>query len=719
MNLLNSEAGTRWGNFSYNDLSTRSVTRGSGNVFALDAAKTEAFMRCSLNGTRSGRTCTCIAGYNGSFCQYSSTTCNGGGTIDMSGACMCDVGKVGANCCDLGYTGNNCADCIASTHQRYNGSTSCVAQAGVSECPSGQHSVVNGSCARCDAGSYSTYPTGRGYSLDCTRCPDGQLSPVGSSSVSACFFQFQTHAAAAGTDGICTGIGSDARGSTLSLILSQEDCITFAESSDEYTFAASNPTCVDSADCSALSSVQCGTSFGSTDVSSRCRVLCNACGRPQTPCILEPDGATIRYFDPAATAPALYLGATYTPVCTAFLCPRDGFVVDSAATANTPPRCVIGNAAVQQLAVDEDRAQSTFFAVVGVTLPVVAGVGYGFVRHHKSELTSGDHQWIWFGLTFTIFDMVFDWATYYINIGEPGAENSFYYVYGVQQGGDVAAVRDSALAFCILGTILTPIDVYAAYHRMTRTANVWLVFSSTLAISLLEDLPQLSINILYVNAVGWGVNPASTAVAVVSLLLSITMLMYNAWMAFKDWSMGDERYEHGRPTSEIFAVIPAIPTFGIGFGTRKCGWKGRGGCEGDAAPDSKFCEAHTCPSCASNFNAGKHAQDAVCADCRHTELANPAFSPRSAMASTSTVATDLRRRQSVGGLALAAFAGRRPCLGPGSALTTSVESAAQTASLAVEPSATSASRLLLTQTSTQRTYKVERAARLALTFKRC
>ena len=492
--------------------------------------------------------------------------CNGNGVIVLSGSS-------GTCTCASGYTGANCNDCIAATHQRYPGSADCVAKSGIVACPSGEYSL-GGACEKCPAGNYSTYPSGRGFSPECTPCPDGQTAPVGSGSVTACFFQFQVHGELddPDPDGYCTGTGSDARGSVLSLVTSKADCQSFAANAPaeagSFTFlentAPGNVVCADDATSAQCRTAACADRAAGVQVGGQfrnwaaaCRITCGTCGTPATRCVIDADDTMdrnltsgtyyvrrVRYFDPASSPPMLYVDLAtnaplaYTPVCTAFFCPQFGFDVLSAATADGPPRCTAGDAALSEFEADETGKNAVFFYVALPVSGALTVAGYWYKSAQRggfSELERRDHAWVWLGLTATVLDMMSDWATLYINLGDVGEQNRFYYAYDSEahpdNGGDADAIRRACLAFAIFGAVLTPIDVIGAYRRSSGESDgrAWILFA-TVGVTLFEDVPQLAINSIYIDAMDGVGEGVSAAIAVVSMITSVAMIIYKVWL---------------------------------------------------------------------------------------------------------------------------------------------------------------------------------------------
>ena len=498
----------------------------------------ESRMACSGHGSPTGLiggACDCSSYFHGPDCQDEHTDaadCNNGGNVGPDGHCACFPF----------HTGPRCAGC-APLHRRLPGSSRCTPD--TVSCGPGEHnSNSSGGCTICESG---TFAAGTQQRASCSSCPQRQTSPPGSDEQSDCFDEFQT-----GTGLFCSGTGSDSRGSDLAWITSREDCRTFAEGDPRYQFGAAPLPCTDPEACAGNPNACNGTGIeGNQPIVQACPVTCGTCGTPQTPCIVAADGETVLFFDPAAPAPLVYAGASYVPVCRAFFC-RPNYFVSEDATATQLPQCAPDEQALSSI-IDEEKARSdtAFFFIIVPGLAVSMVVAYTYLLYQvelpqklpvpatcigrwKSffRLIGTSQHWLVCLVLLRIGDMATDWGFLEVNLGRPGVDdNAFSYAYA----GDADAVRYACLGFCIGGTVLTVIDIWQT-HRRYKHRNIskskkltWIVWACTLAVTLLEDVPQLCINVIYLYAI-----EAFDAVAIVSLVLSACSLVYNMWTLCKD-----------------------------------------------------------------------------------------------------------------------------------------------------------------------------------------
>jgi len=103
-----------------------------------------------------------------------------------------------------------------------------------------------------------------------------------------------------------------------------------------------------------------------------------------------------------------------------------------------------------------------------------------------------------------VFDMMSDWALYEISLANPIFEECSE----VLLKPDVEIVRRISLAFCIIGTILTPFDLLSLgfrYDAWTRNqpdiGNYGTIAFCTCLVVWLEDVPQLVLSKMYLDTV--------------------------------------------------------------------------------------------------------------------------------------------------------------------------------------------------------------------------
>ena len=125
--------------------------------------------------------------------------------------------------------------------------------------------------------------------------------------------------------------------------------------------------------------------------------------------------------------------------------------------------------------------------------------------------------------TFRVFDMTTDWAFFSISLREGG---EFELEYSAA-GHDHTAVWVCSLVFSLLGTCLFCCDTVGLYQRNagevgSEEANT--VMLVTGAIFLLEDVPQLALQGIYLDFLGFD---QADSVAILSFVMSIISVVAN------------------------------------------------------------------------------------------------------------------------------------------------------------------------------------------------
>ena len=196
---------------------------------------------------------------------------------------------------------------------------------------------------------------------------------------------------------------------------------------------------------------------------------------------------------------------------------------------------------VRSLKRGEDGRQVLFLAV-GVGLLALA-VLYAYCCGAKNLSGWKTTRFLIFGVALRLGDMLSDVAFNVVNLGIVGNDENLFYL---RYEGDADTIRVVSAVFLIIGCLLTPVDVRGSYRRLELAgdgggadlARLWRV---TLAISLLEDVPQLVVNGIYVNAVGIEKEGSGAAITVMSLALSVCGLAYSVYTI-----CGDCRRRQGR-----------------------------------------------------------------------------------------------------------------------------------------------------------------------------
>lgn len=418
-----------------------------------------------------------------------------------------------------------CDDC-AGTHQRFNPNSpsfECRAIGATVECEVGRYfNVLTGQCDDCKPGTYAdgfttakildnttTRVSDNKLRTTCTQCSsitkingDGsfskmaQTSPFGATSNAECFPKFQT---ANNGDAFCFGRG---------------------------TLGEANST----AGVSKLALVQLkdNVDTNEADIGTVCQTASEGLGYTFTGIVYPPQGC---FVNTETNEAAYYVRAAdylkdglknvntttdskFAPICERFACISETDESSFLTEANLPDdelECRASIDAVNSaIAIEASIQINKFFPPVAVLIILIAIWAYNhYIKTHADLANHQDkefiekflllprsvHYMVWWGLSLRLFDWATDWGFYGISL------QSLTFEAACADGvTNMKALRSWSLFFNIVGTILTPIDIWGAHQRMILKGGehsiTWqrIVF----AISALEDFPQLILNATFI-----------------------------------------------------------------------------------------------------------------------------------------------------------------------------------------------------------------------------
>lgn len=185
------------------------------------------------------------------------------------------------------------------------------------------------------------------------------------------------------------------------------------------------------------------------------------------------------------------------------------------------------------------------------------------------ELGSDAHKFAILNVGLRIFDVVTDWAFYQVGVRSPAFENVYGFesnVTGITARGpnNIAARYDpkvvtfqtASVIICTSGTFLTGFDIWGSNQRL-HNAGFRSAMKVTIAVMLLEDLPQFVMNIVYMDTMTKKASRKVDPVSVLSLVASIINILFAVWVANGDFK---------KPTKNDAAPPVANPTVPIDAG---------------------------------------------------------------------------------------------------------------------------------------------------------
>lgn len=244
-----------------------------------------------------------------------------------------------------------------------------------------------------------------------------------------------------------------------------------------------------------------------------------------------------------------YSGFDYDAICERYICPSksvstlDGdkklkekpvpldesdFKSDIDHT-NSFPECRLSSRGIDEQTADATKRNNEVFIPIAVSISVVCMLVAAYI-------TRDDLQWTWiiFGVGFRTFDMQTDWGFFSISLKDLGFQTTAQYGDETAEGYNYDALLadgelmtedqvnqmvNTCLAFCILGTLMTPFDIIGNLQRTEGHHSFAMLIS--ILILFFEDVPQLYLQIKYTGIMG-----AGDEIAVLSLIASGLNILY-------------------------------------------------------------------------------------------------------------------------------------------------------------------------------------------------
>lgn len=225
-------------------------------------------------------------------------------------------------------------------------------------------------------------------------------------------------------------------------------------------------------------------------------------------------------------------------------------------------------------------------------MPPVAGVTGGSVvvayaymlggGKQDGRMTYQEHKWVLMSVGLKVFDMLTDWAFYFVSLrGEPFESEYMYKLNGTRRGvgtgrynKDVITIQTAALLSCGCGTMLTFADICGTRQRLGPGAAP-LASIVTLLVMLVEDVPQLTMNIIYIKTMagaegttidletlktmGSAEGSAVDTISILALLSSLFTIGYSIYLLCC-WG-SDEEEDTERPGSRTIQAT-SNPMYG-------------------------------------------------------------------------------------------------------------------------------------------------------------
>lgn len=161
-----------------------------------------------------------------------------------------------------------------------------------------------------------------------------------------------------------------------------------------------------------------------------------------------------------------------------------------------------------------------------------------------SKLTWRAHAWACLTVGLKVFDLQTDWSFFFVSLrGEPfesrfmlDGNETVRYTESGRYNSHVSAIQFTAFGSCLLGSVLTFFDIYGTHQRLSQIITV--ATPITLAVMITEDMPQLAMNIIYMDTMKNrevdNMFEGIDTIAMVSFVASILNAFYSIYLILSD-----------------------------------------------------------------------------------------------------------------------------------------------------------------------------------------
>jgi hypothetical protein len=343
----------------------------------------------------------------------------------------------------------------------------------------------------------------------------------------------------------------------------------------------------------------------------RCKRIENHTPAPSG-CMLEGEGDAkiIRFYNAEATR--RFTGITYLPICEVFRCNGTYEEVVTPAGLRSLPVCKNDQKFAKTMLDQETESYNKFYIIVGSSLFILVVCVYSVreecccrnsdinchncfdkccgtcscatthytsgCTRHMPKFVSSDmwkvHRMVWFGIVARLGDMATDWAFLLINI-----EGDLFKDQKEDLLVDPEVYTRAAFIICIVGTVLTPLDILSKVPSLRREAEtedksfcfrfggggddgmggqkdglgLWCCRLGRraspmigLLVILCEDMPQLIVTGIFAEHVTFGAaegvtfskeNAANLSLTVLNFVISFGSLCYNLHLVYSGLNM--------------------------------------------------------------------------------------------------------------------------------------------------------------------------------------
>lgn len=273
-------------------------------------------------------------------------------------------------------------------------------------------------------------------------------------------------------------------------------------------------------------------------------------------------------------------GATFVAICRIVFCnylemvKADGAVAKDWIASSGGPQpeddavCTPNPLQLNAWRAAEASAYRKFYAIAGATTGTVLIASWvhtckGISGSSSRQHTGRRYIWLFLGslsLAVRVWDWLTDWAFYGIAVTTPRLEYLMDDSGLVGDGWSYDSFKTASVVFCLVSTICLPFDLYGFYERTEAIIRrqrppVRAVYLG-LGILCIEDLPQFTLGIMYIDLISNDPGATVDTMAVLSVLMSLVGMTFTLLLFFKPgWFHETDKTVAAMPMLEIEHTI--------------------------------------------------------------------------------------------------------------------------------------------------------------------
>lgn len=288
-------------------------------------------------------------------------------------------------------------------------------------------------------------------------------------------------------------------------------------------------------------------------------------------------------FYPSSRAGALLRppGATFVAICRIVFCNHlemvkaegaavKDWVADGGPQPEDDAMCTPNPLQFNAWRAAEASSYRIFYAIAGTITAIVLIASW--LHTWKAKATDGEHTsrrnlWLFLGslsLAVRVWDWMTDWGFYGLAVTTPRLAYLMDDSGLVGSNWSFGSFKTASVFFCVVSTICLPFDLYGFYERteaiIRRQRPPIRAVYLGLGILCIEDLPQFSLGLMYIDLIRNDPGSTVDAMAVLSVLMSVVGMVFTLLLFFKpSWFHETDKAVEAMPVLEIEHTLWGTP----------------------------------------------------------------------------------------------------------------------------------------------------------------